>query len=242
MTRFKLSLLALLVATLHLASPTLTRACSCRWLGVAHAYHYSDAIFIGVVKKFEKSPDNFGRRALLEVEMPWRGVFTKQVPVFTYMGGGDCGYEFEVGEKYLVFAHYMTRRSRNTELFTELCSGTASVKYTGPNSASVAALHVSNFDRGALIHGELVGGTNLTWGDSVPGQTIVAISDRLKREVTTDAKGKYQFVDLPPGEYRVFAKFGENETTDAEIIRLFDRHHYAERELRLRPMSFPLPK
>ena len=58
----------------------------------------------------------------------YRGLAASSATVLTGLGGGDCGFDFETGRKYLVYANRV-----NTEiLFTSICSGTSSLEETGP--------------------------------------------------------------------------------------------------------------
>ena len=50
----------------------------------------------------------------------YRGEGREDIVVKTGMGGGDCGYEFEPGQKYLVFAD----KEDDGSLSTGICSGT----------------------------------------------------------------------------------------------------------------------
>jgi hypothetical protein len=45
------------------------------------------------------------RKVTLRVDRAWKGVESKTVVVLTGQGGGDCGFPFERGESYLVYAH-----------------------------------------------------------------------------------------------------------------------------------------
>src|SRR5215813_2853356 len=42
------------------------------------------------------------RVAQFTIEEPLKGIDQKTVDVVTGMGGGDCGYDFKTGERYLV--------------------------------------------------------------------------------------------------------------------------------------------
>jgi hypothetical protein len=50
------------------------------------------------------------------VEKYWKGVLTTEMIVVTGRGGGDCGYRFEVGARYLIFAY-----GGDTKLETNIC-------------------------------------------------------------------------------------------------------------------------
>jgi hypothetical protein len=53
------------------------------------------------------------------VEKYWKGVLTTEMIVVTGRGGGDCGYRFEVGARYLIFAY-----GGDTKLETNICQRT----------------------------------------------------------------------------------------------------------------------
>jgi len=44
------------------------------------------------------------RKVVMVLERGWKGALRDSVVVFTGNGAGDCGYLFQVGERYLVFA------------------------------------------------------------------------------------------------------------------------------------------
>lgn len=46
----------------------------------------------------------FLRRVQLKVEEPFKGVAARNVVLYTGWGGGDCGYMFGRGARYLVYA------------------------------------------------------------------------------------------------------------------------------------------
>jgi hypothetical protein len=68
------------------------------------------------------------RAVTFNVLRAYRGNASGKVSVLTGLGGGDCGFDFETGKQYLVYASRV-----NTEvLFTSICSGTSSVQDAGP--------------------------------------------------------------------------------------------------------------
>lgn len=58
----------------------------------------------------------------------YRGHVTGSVVVLTGMGGGDCGFDFETGKQYLVYAD----RIDAANLFTSICTGTSLLAHGGP--------------------------------------------------------------------------------------------------------------
>jgi hypothetical protein len=58
----------------------------------------------------------------------YRGPHQQHFTVFTGSGGGDCGYDFDTGKKYLVFAD----KSGTDELSTNICTPTALANDASP--------------------------------------------------------------------------------------------------------------
>jgi len=58
----------------------------------------------------------------------YRGPHQQNFTVLTGSGGGDCGYDFDTGKKYLVFAD----RVGANEFSTNICTPTADVDDSGP--------------------------------------------------------------------------------------------------------------
>jgi hypothetical protein len=98
----------------------------------------SDAIFEGTVKRVELKwalmeakvgglvpadldEDEPTLHITFDVSHFHKGVAQKEVLVTTGIGGGDCGFDFEIGEQYLVYAF----ADASGHLSTGICSGTA---------------------------------------------------------------------------------------------------------------------
>ena len=114
------------IAALVGFSWTEARACNCdlplRNLTlkqqVKKAQKQSQAVFVG--KVLQVKPEGFGVSVRFRVENVWKGKLFREVTIFTGQGGGDCGYRFEVGESYLVYAS-----GSNEILNTNICQRTA---------------------------------------------------------------------------------------------------------------------
>ena len=78
----------------------------------------SDAIFIGEV--LEVKDNKFSFIVKIKVESNWKGDKDAEVTIFTGKGGGDCGYPFQVGESYLIYASKLD----NGNLTTNICRRT----------------------------------------------------------------------------------------------------------------------
>ena len=88
---------------------------------VSMALNESRAVFSGKVLEVREDAQTFSLVVRLRVERFWKGSPKGEVRVFTWRGGGDCGYRFEVGESYLVYAH----GAGDGSLSTNICQRTA---------------------------------------------------------------------------------------------------------------------
>lgn len=90
---------------------------------VTEARNKSKAVFSGTVVAIDKKPGDLYVAVRFKIEESWKGAPSKEATVFTGQGGGDCGYKFEVGQQYLVYAY----RYNETDLGTNICQRTASL-------------------------------------------------------------------------------------------------------------------
>jgi hypothetical protein len=99
---------------------------------VKKAYKNSSAVFVGEVLEIVQKPNVFFVEVKFAVEQKWNDRIEKTVAVTTGKGGGDCGYPFEVGKKYLVYAS-----NGNNILRTNICTKTALAE----NNKDIAVLN-----------------------------------------------------------------------------------------------------
>ena len=81
----------------------------------------SQAVFVGEVLEVVSSPESYVVKVKFRVESSWKGMVATELLLTTGRGGGDCGYRFEVGKKYLVYAYGSDER----DLLTNICQRTA---------------------------------------------------------------------------------------------------------------------
>ena len=96
-------------------------ACECdKRNGFEQEFDFSKAVFVGkVVEIDEAKPDAF---VTFRVEKIWKGVKSKTIVVRTNNQGKACGYRFNRGESYLVYAH------DDGALRTSICTRTTEIK------------------------------------------------------------------------------------------------------------------
>jgi len=101
-------------------------ACDCvKPPSVEDELERSQAVFSGkVLEVNEMNKGYMKKRVLLEVTETWKGISESQVIITTGSGGGDCGYEFQVGEEYLVYAHPSSMYGEQEELVSIICDRT----------------------------------------------------------------------------------------------------------------------
>lgn len=125
----------------------------------------------------------------------------QEVVIRTGLGGGDCGYFFERGTEYIVYA-YQTPRG----LSTGICSPTRptakaeeDLKYlrslaTLPDTGDIRVTAVDLDQRRTRPGDEPQG---------IAGVKVTIEGPGIRRTATTDSKGIAVFGGLSPGEYRV---------------------------------------
>ncbi len=86
---------------------------------VKSAYNQYSAIFLGDVTEVIEEPGIYSLRVKFKISKTWKSEISKEIFLSTGRGGGDCGYDFKVGKKYLVYA------IREDNLSTGICSRTA---------------------------------------------------------------------------------------------------------------------
>lgn len=228
-----LGLLAVLI-------PSLMYGCSCMRPGPAcEAAWKADALFVGSVSRVNVNGSESGdgengflrARVSLDVDESFIGVdgATKQVEVLTGLGGGDCGYPFRRGERYLVYAY----KTKGGSLATGICNATKAAEKAMGDLAYLRSLHKTPaapaFVSGYVMNGEAPYGRFPSFGvpptSGLPG-VKVTLSDgkRTRREETGD-DGGFRFEGLTPAKYRLtIAKAGYDE-------RAFDEEELAVHEM-----------
>ena len=112
-----------------LVSYTIGLACTCENRNTsAQEFETVDAAFSGKVTEMtEIKTENGlieGYLVKFRVEQSWKFIDQSELIIFT-PGVGMCGYPFDVGETYLIYA---SRKDRK-ELTTGICRKTAKLKY-----------------------------------------------------------------------------------------------------------------
>jgi hypothetical protein len=201
--------------------------CSCiGGVPTCNTYWSTDTVFLGRVTKIQGIP---GTGAGPSAEWPatlvdfqitehFRGASGTSITIRTGRGGGDCGYTFEPGKTYLVFAS-------GSPLTTGICNPTMPVERADETLAYIrkAPLEPSG--------GNLYGTVFLRPKRGEPGKLShmpmsgVKVTARGPEVLTviTDSAGRYTFPRAPAGSYSVELDLPENYVNSPVKVTLPDR-------------------
>jgi 5-hydroxyisourate hydrolase-like protein (transthyretin family) len=184
-------------------------ACSCEAAGppCQNAFRV-DAVFLGTVRTMTTlgTPDSpFPRRLVVfAVERAFRGAEGPAVEVTTGMGGGDCGYAFKEGERYVVYGY----RSSDGRLSTGSCTRTRLASQAADDLTFLGQLSspaVSGHVFGVVTHRN----RDLAFGESktrpVPFVHLLLRGPGGARDAQTDEHGHYDIAGVPAGVYELQA-------------------------------------
>lgn len=191
-------------------SPDKAVACECQASGppCQNAFRV-DAVFVGTARAMSTIPrtpnsPSLHRVVVFTIERAFRGVQDALVEVTTGMGGGDCGYAFKVGERYVVYAYKMN----DGRLGTGTCTRTRLVSQAADDLAFLEQLSspaVSGHLSGVITHTN----RDLAFGQSktspVPFVHLLLRGPAGARDAQTDDHGRYDIAGVPRGVYELQA-------------------------------------
>ena len=205
-----------ILISLSLAKQTVN-ACTCAGpRSTCESYGSASAVFVGTVISVRvNKPQKSNERAeeidwtpvafKFVVEQAYHGVAGSQVEVFTGSGGGDCGYQFIVGQRYLVYAY-----SYQNRLSTGICSRTKLYSNATEDLAFLSTL--SSATPGISIEGGLT--HRDAKGELFGSDLLVTIqSESVRKEIRPDATGRFRISGLPAGNYKLNLQLPETLIT-----------------------------
>ena len=184
-------------------------ACSCAGVRPpCEAYWEASAVFVGVVTGDSSITVKDGqyqfqnRLVSFAVEEAFRGVQGAAAEVITGWGGGDCGFGFKRGERYLVYTY---TNLQDNKLYTSICHRTRALSEAGEDLQYIRGL--SSAAPGALIYGEVRRYRREANAGRQPeymaGIKISIDGGEKQVETMTDLKGQFSVGGLPGGAYKV---------------------------------------
>lgn len=228
--------ISLILPLIILCCVDVARACTCvSTPSPCSSFKDTPVVFVGVVTSIkedkvdivrfgEKVTVRTGLLASFSVEEPLKGIKQNTVDVATGGGGGDCGYPFKAGKRYLVYAYNSEGAALNSsisrtviggksgmsaQLTASICSRTRPLKYAADDIELIRALNSGKsqtriFGRVAQFARKL--GTyeyNIDHVGPLTDLKIKAENSDGHYEATTDREGHYKITDLKPGKYKV---------------------------------------
>ena len=216
-------------------------ACSCLPSGPpCQNLFQSDAVFVGTVTGIRPMRTPETERPVLErrivafsVEKGVRGIDGSTVDVRTGSGGGDCGFDFKIGERYVVYAY----RHPDGSLSTGICSRTRLAAEAAEDLAYFGALPATGTGArlsGTVKHSErdLRHSANRPvrrcGGRAGAGARIgrhVFRDDRHHRELqhlSASGPGSYESSSCPPSGFTTGGYRQKIEFTDPRACRVED--------------------
>ena len=136
----------------------------------------------------------------------------KEIEIVTGMGGGDCGYAFQSGVDYIIYAY----KNSEGRLETGICSRTRPLTQAAEDLAYLRA--VPQLPPTADVRVSVA--DHSSWQGSrrpMPKvRTTISGPDGL-REALTDSRGRATFAGLTPGEYTVQWAFDGYKSGDRKV-------------------------
>jgi len=128
MRLIKTQIPVLLLASVRMLLPGFVVACDCGYAGApCKAFEKTPTVFVGLVTtisrmdvKTTSGDDYYDRLVSFAVERSYKGLTAKTADVLS-VWNSDCGYRFQEGVRYLVYAY---PRSSTGKLTTGICSRT----------------------------------------------------------------------------------------------------------------------
>ena len=219
----------MVVAGVYLIVPSMVVACDCASAGPpCKAFRATPNMFTGRVTKIStirvklQNGDEYPQRlVLLQIERNYRGQEGKStVEIVTGDGGGDCGFSFQEGKLYLVYAfpHPATGK-----LYTGICQRTRLLSEAAEDLEYLAKK--DDPAHGAGIEGSVEelsrDKENLTQVVGMLAGAELEIVGNMGRWTTvTGTDGKFRVWGLKPGSYRITTLWGRKFVAETQIVKL----------------------
>src|SRR4051812_13343979 len=216
----------LILAGVLMAMPDrVALGCSCGGSGgpACQAAWTADAVFSGTVVSIARvEADGAERRSpsmlvTFQIDRGFINAAAGSVSILTGTSGGDCGYPFKAGERYLVYAN----RTSGAGLTTGICSRTRTLATAQEDLQYLTSIPAAS--EGGRIFGRITESRRapaeelaVDYGP-VEGVTVSVHGSAFTRDAVTGTDGRFVVPHLPPGPLRVtvFASTGF-DTRDLE--------------------------
>jgi hypothetical protein len=152
----------------------------------------------------------------MKVLKTYKGTVKKTGYIYTGVGDADCGFRFEIGARYLVYAYENEGR-----LTTDICTRTRKIKDARDDLEYFGQL--PNMAPGANIFGIVLGQRPPGKSERIGISEIrIEVDGPTKKTVLTDRDGRFSVKGLAPGHYRVKAVVPDGlRLSTASLVDLF---------------------
>jgi hypothetical protein len=209
--------LLLVVSSIVLLScSTVVSACSCaNERPPCEGFGSAKAVFIGRVigakeQRQERAQDGSTTtydvgEIYFKVEESFLGVKGARVVIHSGTGGGDCGYWFLRGQRYLVYAYGESQDS----LGTNICTRTRLLADAGEDLEFLRNLPRQG--TGSRIYGTVAAAlkdpksTDWRTPKALVGVTVKIEGTQRTYDAVSDTKGDYEITGIPAGRYKIHA-------------------------------------
>ena len=188
-------------------------ACSCvGQVAVCEAFWKTPLVFEGEVLSIEPVANSRGeeyppeRRVRFSVGKAHRGDVAETAEVMTGAGGGDCGYNFKQGGRYLVYANFYAGRlttgiCSRTRLLADAAEDIEYLKSAFTPSAGGRVFGRANYRRASFSEP----------AQPAAGYRIILKNEEVERTATTNADGTFEFREVATGKYGIRIVVPESE-------------------------------
>jgi hypothetical protein len=224
---------AIVVSTVLLLVPFADQALACECVRSGppcQAAWTADVVFSGTVRAIERIGGSPGEPAFGPVRVTFdidRGYINAPsgfVEVTTGSGGGDCGYRFAIGKRYMVYAS----KRPPSGLTTSTCSRTRPIEEADEDLKYLSSIPAKG--TGAQVYGRLnewrrdpAEESGVDYGP-LEGVTVSVQGPTVQKDVVTDAFGRFEVANLPIGKttITVLAPFGFDARSLSHEIEISD--------------------
>jgi hypothetical protein len=218
--------MTVITSVLWLSWSSPASACSCIESGPAcQGVWQAPVVFLGRVSSIadvqgqEQNPPSFlrSRRVTFEVLESFRGNPRVSADVFTGRGGGDCGFAFQSGQTYVVYASTQPEGGGSV-LTTGICSPTRAVSNPDEDEdvrylralSSPAPPRARVFGRVELWDVSHAAGSSPASPRPLSAIPIILTRGSETWRTRTDAAGRFEFTGfLQPGDYSDYSDHGD---------------------------------
>lgn len=203
-----------------------------------------DAVFTGTVQSMTPIADEslgVPRQSMLvrfSVERGFVNIRPGSAEVVTGMGGGDCGYQFKVGSRYLVYAW-----KKGSRLSTGISTRTRPINEAREDLQYLSTL--SGSSTGGHIYGRInefrrdpAEDRGVDYGP-VEGITVSLRSATFARDVVTNADGRFDLSPVPVGKMtlNIVPPFGFEPSSFEQEIDIKDPRACDQVDLTIQPLA-----